>query len=282
MACLNKANSNNFLVWNKVSGALTLSQLQSGGLPIACDNTNPIETYDHKYLTDHQYTIYANNDTLDTNVSFNDWRVDLVHADSFVQVVNDVMTLTKDIISGTDYRWYSTFTFPVVDNNCYRFVIIDTADSDAVLYISNEIESVDSSEGLILCKFRNGVNIQNYNYEGLPSFYNIFHVELDKRKPLSQKNTGGYDKADGSFFRVRTVRTKTYEFVTGWFDENEHDATDIMLIHSSLQLGIDGNYTVYNSGEDGGYEPPWQDNYQLIQVAFRLEQENESSSNRAL
>jgi hypothetical protein len=49
-----------------------------------------------------------------------------------------------------------------------------------------------------------------------------------------------------------------------------------------LQLGIDGNYTVYNSGEDGGYEPPWQDNYQLIQVAFRLEQENESSSNRAL
>ena len=243
-----------------------------------------METYNHPFLVGQSYSFYANNDVLDTSTTFNYWRVDLVHEDSFIQVYQDVMTLNKDIIDATtgDYRWYSTFTFPTVTNNCYRFVIIDTANSDAVLYISDTIESVDSSDGLILCKFRNGVNIQNYNYVGLPTFYNIFHVELNKRKPLSQKNTGGYDLADGSFFRVRTVRTKTHEFVTGWFNEDEHDATDIMIIHSDLQLGIDGSYTAYNSGEDGGYEPPWEENYEVVQVAFRLEQENESSSNKAL
>jgi hypothetical protein len=39
MACLEKANINNFLRWNKVVGSLTLSQLQANGLPDACDNT---------------------------------------------------------------------------------------------------------------------------------------------------------------------------------------------------------------------------------------------------
>jgi hypothetical protein len=241
-----------------------------------------MERYNHKYVTSQEYSTYANNESLEDNANFASWRVDLVHADSFIPAVQSVMTLTKDIISGTDYRWYSKFTFPVVPNNCYRFVIIDTAASDAVLYISDTLESVDSSEGLILSKFRNGVNIQNYNYAGLPTFYNVFHVELNRRKPLSQKTTGGYDLADGSFFRVRTVRTKTYEFVTGWFDEQAHDATDVMAIHSDLQLAIDGNYLAFNSGEDGGYEPPWEENYEVIQVAFRLEQKNESSSNRAL
>ena len=241
-----------------------------------------METYNHKYVTSQEYSSYSNNDTLEDNVNFNYWRVDLVHADSFVQVVNDVMTLTKDIVSGSSYRWYTTFTFPVVENNCYRFVIIDTANSDAVLYISDTLESVDSSTGLMLVKYRNAVNMQNYNYAALPTFYNVFHVELSKRKPLPQKTVGGYDLADGTFFRVRTVRTKTHEFITGWFDEEEHDATDVMSIHSDLQLAIDGNYLAYNSGEDGGYEPPWEENYELIQVSFRMEQENESSSNKAL
>ena len=40
MACLDKINEYNFLRWNKVSGSLTLAELQSGGLPIACDNIN--------------------------------------------------------------------------------------------------------------------------------------------------------------------------------------------------------------------------------------------------
>jgi DNA-binding beta-propeller fold protein YncE len=38
MACLNEINEYNFLRWNKVSGSLTLAQLQSNGLPSACDN----------------------------------------------------------------------------------------------------------------------------------------------------------------------------------------------------------------------------------------------------
>lgn len=241
-----------------------------------------METYEHKYLINQSYSHYANIDTLETNANFNYWRVDLVHADSFVQVVTDVMTLTKDIVSGTDYRWYTKFTFPSVPNNCYRFVIIDTANSDAVLYISDELKSVSSDDGLILFKYRNAKNILNYNYEGLPTFYNIFHVEVKKRKPNVNLSRDGYDLTSGTFKPVRTVRTKNYEFVTGWFDENEHDAMSATLIHSDLQLGIDGNYLAYTLPEDGGYDTDWQEDYEVITTGFRLEQNNESSSNKAI
>ena len=241
-------------------------------------------SFEHKFLIGQEYSNYANLDTLEGSVNFNYWRVDLLHADTYIQVVQDVMTLTKDIID-TDtgnYRWYTSFTLPTVPNNCYRFAIIDTADNDYVKYLSDPIEIVNSTDGLILCKYRNAVNILNYNYATLTSFYNVAHVELLKRKPATPINTGGYNKADGSFFRVRTVRTKTYEFVTGWFDEDEHDATNTMIFHNDLQLAIDGIYTDFNFPEDGSYDPAWEENYEYIQVAFRLEQDNQSTSNKAL
>jgi len=43
MACLESNIKTNFLNWNKVSGALTLSELQSSGLPSVCDNLAPSE-----------------------------------------------------------------------------------------------------------------------------------------------------------------------------------------------------------------------------------------------
>ena len=41
MACLESNIKTNFLTWNKVSGSLTLSQLQSSGLPSLCNTLSP-------------------------------------------------------------------------------------------------------------------------------------------------------------------------------------------------------------------------------------------------
>ena len=40
MACVNKSNTDNFLIWNKVAGSLTLAQLQASGMPSSCDNVS--------------------------------------------------------------------------------------------------------------------------------------------------------------------------------------------------------------------------------------------------
>lgn len=40
MACIEQKTDFNFLNWHKVSGSLTLSQLQASGVPLVCDNMN--------------------------------------------------------------------------------------------------------------------------------------------------------------------------------------------------------------------------------------------------
>lgn len=239
--------------------------------------------YKHKYVPGENYAFYNNSDDLEDNVNFNYWAFDLVHSDTFLPVYQDVTILEKDIISGTDYRWYAdSFEFPSVPSGCYRFVILDLADSEKVLYISDEIEVLDSTEGLVYCKFRNDKNISNYNYETLTSFYNLFHVELLRRKPLKPQITQGYDLSGGSFKRVRTTVTKTYEFVTGWFDEVEHDAMQDMIIHNDLNLAYSGNFNAMNFPDDSEYSIEWQENYEFIQASVRLEQNDKSSSKKAV
>lgn len=238
--------------------------------------------YKHKYVTGETYSFYNNSNELEDNVEFNYWGFDLVHADSFIPVFEDVTVLTKDIISGTDYRWYAEdFEFPDVEPGCYRFIILDTVQNN-VLYVSDVIEVVDSTDNLMYVKYRNAVNMLNYNYEGLPSFNNKFHVELFDRKPLIKTTTQGYSLTDGSFQRVRTIRTKDIEMITGWFDENEHEAMQAMIVHSAFNLALDNEFKVMNFPDGSEYLPEWQENYEFIQVAFRLEIDNRSTSNKAL
>jgi hypothetical protein len=238
--------------------------------------------YKHKFVVGENYAFYNNADDLETNANFTYWGFDLVHSDTFTSVYDDVTTLSKDIISGSDYRWYAdSFEFPSVPTGCYRFIILDTTDN-SVLYISNEIEVTDSTDGLVYCKYRNAKNKENYNYETLTDFYNLFHVELKRRKPLNPKVTQGYDLSTGSFKRVRTTKTKTYEFVTGWFDEDEHDAMQDMVDHSDLQLVYEGNFNAMNWPDDSEYAIEWQEDYEFIQASIRLEQNDKSTSYKAV
>lgn len=237
--------------------------------------------YKHKYSMGSTYAFYNNSETLETSDSFNYAGLDLVHADTFIQVVEDVAPLSKDILTG-GYRWYvEDFDFPVVDQGCYRFIVLDLADAN-VLYISEPFDVVSSAEGLTYFKFRNEKNILNYGYEALPSFYNKTHIELFKRKPLRPTTTQGYVLSTGSFKRVRTLLTKTWEFITGWFDTNEHDAFQAIIIHSDLQIIIDGTWTPLNLPEGSEYTLDWQDNYEFIQASVRLQINDKSSSNKAI
>lgn len=241
-----------------------------------------IMAYKHKYVIGSVYSFYNNSDTLETTASFNYTGLDLVHADTFVQVVEDVAPLGTDILSG-GYRFYATdFVFPQVEPGCYRFVVLDVAAAENVLYISDPFEVVDSTAGLIYLKYRNGKNILNFNYEGLTTFYNKVHVELLKRKPQRGTTTQGYTLSSGSFKRVRTLLTKTWEFITGWFDHKEHDALQAAVVHSDLQLYIDNNWEVMNLGDEGEYTVEWSDNYEYIQGSVRLQEDDRSSSNKAL
>lgn len=238
--------------------------------------------YKHKYVMGTAYTFYNNSDTLETTASFNYCGLDLVHADTFIQVVKDVATLSTDILSGGFRFFTETFVFPQVEPGCYRFIIVDVDSNENVLYISDPFDVVNSESGLMYCKYRNAKNILNYNYEGIESFYNRTHIELIKRKPLRPTTTQGYVLSTGSFKRVRTLLTKTWEFVTGWFDTTEHDAVQAATIHSDLQLYIDENWESMNLDEGSEYTIEWQENYEYVQASVRMQINDRSSSNKAV
>jgi hypothetical protein len=238
--------------------------------------------YKHKYIVGSTYAFYANLDDLEDNGNFGQWSFDLIHSDSYIIEYSGITTLTKDIISGSDYRFYADdFVFPDVNIGCYRLIVHDTSNGN-VLYMTDEIEVVDVYDGLSYVSYRNGIDILNYNYEGLTTFRNKFHVELLQRKPLTPVVTEGYDLANGSFYRVRTILTKTFEFVTGWFDEVEHDATQAMSIHSDVIAQIDGQLKSVSLPDDSEYALEWQENYNFVEASFRLEVDNRSSSNKAI
>jgi len=238
--------------------------------------------YKHKYVVGETYAFYNNSDELEDNVEFNYWSFDIVHSDSFISVYDDLTVLAKDIISGTDYRWYADdFVFPDIDTGCYRFIIVDTVQNN-VIFISDEFEVVNSTEGLIYSKFRNVVNILNYNYEGLPSFYNKLHIQAFDRKPKISTVTKGYDLSDGSFKRIRTIRSKNIELITGWFDEKEHEAMQAMIIHSLFYLSLDDEFKLINYEDGSEYLNEWQENYQYIQASVRLEIDDRSTTNKGI
>ncbi len=236
-------------------------------------------SYNHKYIPGWTYAFYNNSDELEDNANFNYWQFNIVRPDNFITVYEDAAVLTKDIIDGNDYRWYSSFTFPNIEIGCYRFLVYD-AFADQVISISDPFEVVSDDEGLLYCNYRNPVSILNINYTGLPSFENKFHVELKRRKPLNIESSVGYRLVNNQFNRVRTTLGKGYEFVTGWFDEKEHDATQAMTIHKNLNVSFNGKLNAMNRDDESEYLPEWREDFDNIQVAFRMNENNTNSSNK--
>ena len=226
-------------------------------------------------------SFYANLDTLETNANFGSWSLNLVFADSFGLAASNIASLTQDVISGSDYRFYlNQFTIPSnIAIDCYRLVIVDTTDSQ-VLYISNsfkigsKIAAYTSS-----IQYRNDIDILNFNYEGLPSYKNQFRIDLVVRNPIFSVNRIGYDLVNGSFNPVRTVKGKNKECITEAYDEFDHEAWNAATIHSELDIFEEGAFRRYDRGESD-YTIEWQINYPLADGTIVLERRDSYSSNK--
>ena len=225
------------------------------------------------------FAFYANLDALEDSNTFEDWHLDLLFED-FSVAHTDIGTLTKDIISGSSYRFYSEFTIPEgLTPGCYYLVIRDEF-YDQVKYISNKLQYSTLLDYTFYLKFRNNKSILNFNYEGLSSFYNKVRVKLQKRQPQQDTTSIGYDLIDGNFNPVRYVKGKEFEFITLWYNELDHDAFSTAIIHSSFLIIERGAFVQYRT--DDRYQIDWSDNYPLAEGKIRLQRKNSYSSNKTL
>lgn len=227
------------------------------------------------------FAFYANLDALESSNTFDDWHLDLLFAEDFSVAHTDIGILTKDIISGASFRFYSEFTIPAgLTPGCYYLVIRDEF-YDQVKYISNKLQYTTVLDYTFYLKFRNNKNILNFNYEGLLGFNNKVRVKLQKRQPQQDTTSIGYDLIAGNFNPVRYVKGKEFQFITLWYDEFDHDFFSAAIIHSSFLIIEDGAFVQYIRTEDN-YEIDWNNNYPLAEGTIRLQRKNSYTSNKTL
>lgn len=234
------------------------------------------------------FSVYFNIETLETNANFSSWQLNLYFApnatDIGARAYTNIFTLTKDIISGSDYRFYiDTQLVPFdVEPGCYRMAVLDTVGNE-ILYITNIVEVRSSSTGLLRCRYRNDFNIMNYNYETLTTFKNRVNVPLKIRQPQIGKVSEGYDLSDGTFNQTRVTLVKEWEFITGWIDDEAIEAFHAMIIHSTFEVEVErdsGVYTAFRMPESTELEQDWGDDYPLLTGLVRLQEIDFSTTNR--
>jgi hypothetical protein len=238
-------------------------------------NTYAIPTV---YLDEVNY--YFNTEDLITDASFSTWRMALLHPTTNLPIYDNIAVLIKDIITGAEFKWYFQWVVPDLVFGCYRPVIYDSANNSIKWACEDLFQLTNQTSQTAIVKYRNAVNIQGFNYEGLPTWYNQHRLWLIKRAPQRQKESIGYNITSGTFERVRTVVTKSYEFVTEFLDENASDAFDVATIHSDMRIDVGTGMQRYRLPEDSEFQQEWTENYNLADASVRLELMDFSSSNK--
>jgi hypothetical protein len=237
-------------------------------------NTYAIPTV---YLDEVNY--YFNTEDLITDASFSTWKIALLNTSNVIAYDN-IATLVQDIITGAEFRWYFQWVVPDLVYGCYRPIVYDSATNNIKFISESLLQVTNQTDQTSIIKYRNAVNIQSYNYETLTTWYNQHRLWLIKRAPQRQKESIGYNITSGTFERVRTVVTKSYEFVTEFLDENASDAFDVATIHSDMRIDVGTGMQRYRLPEDSEFQQEWTENYNLADASVRLELMDFSSSNK--
>ena len=80
----------------------------------------------------------------------------------------------------------------------------------------------------------------------------------------------------------KVIGTSSNVKLAKWFDSNEHNAAHEMFVHSDLQIFYNGAFNAMNKPEGSDYSREWEQNYEFIQGAIRLEENDRSNSNKAV
>ena len=234
------------------------------------------------WVQGERFNWYANLDNLATNGNFASWSCLIINTDDFTEV--GAFTVTKDVVSGASFRFYAESSIPsfLTAGNCYRMLIVDTTDNK-VLYISNEFLAADyiNERTTKQIEYRNGKDILNFDYETLTTFKNKFRVKLVIRQPLPQTVSDGYVLVSGAFQEVETTSGQTEEFISEWYNKEDHEAFNAFTIHNIITAKVDGINVSYLRSE-GEYAPDWQGNYPLSEGIIRMQRTALYKSSKAI
>lgn len=210
-------------------------------MPKSCKLPNNYRRFKKEYypafLKDFQHFFYANLDDTIDDADFDDWVLDIYDRYGN-QIQADVAPLEKDVISGSDFRFYASFTIdPLVPNGVYFFVVYNDQ-TDELKYQSNcfRVISLDIIDQYVYLQYRNSGNIYDFNYETVNQYNSVFIdasvIEQQPEAELKQYQ----EQATGKMRLLKSQVRKQVNLETQFFDDEANDAMLSISVHDDILL----------------------------------------------
>lgn len=219
------------------------------------------------YLAGFEHSYYANLDDPINDADFADWVVGLFDTEG--NLVESLGAPTQDIVDSPNFRFYLTFTLGANIRGNHYLVVYNSV-SSAVIYQSNPVKIIgpEDFENYAYIQMRNTSNLDNFNYEGLPTFYNNYFLDLDAIEYDYEHVINGYkEQSTGRNRNQKTQKAKFVRLQVYLFDEGANDAMASLSDHDTIILN-DEVVTVKT-----GFSPEVQKdmNYGLGIIEFYIE-----------
>lgn len=201
------------------------------------------------YLQDFNHSFYVNLDNPISDSDFDNWEVGLFNTEG--NEVQNFGNPTKDIISGSEYRFYFSTVINSSHSGVHFFAVYNSNDN-SVKYQSNffKVISVDEIENYAFLQFRNSSNLDNFNYETL-SITNSVFLDLDQIDFQYEYELQSYrEQSTGKFRRQKNQKNKVIKLETYLFDEASFDAMYSLCDHDEITINGDEVVTKTGSNPD--------------------------------
>lgn len=195
---------------------------------------------DYKYLPSYAvgklHFYYCNSVALFDDADFANWEFALF--DCFGNKVEDLGAPTKDIITGSDYRWYIEFEITENVSGEHYFVVYNTS-TDAIVFQSNKVRIITQEEisKYAFVQFRHTENLDNYNY-ALSSYdtkYNSLYLDLNAIEDKYEHEIDGFTEENtAQYRRQKNQRRRVIVWESLNFDNEAHAMMTSISDHDQI------------------------------------------------
>lgn len=196
------------------------------------------QEYIPSFLVDFEHSHYANLDTTIEDTDFSNWVVGLFNTQGTeVQIIGSP---TKDAITGTEFRFYFSFTISVGISGDHFFAIYNSSNNE-VKYQSNvfKVITLEDVKKYVFVQFRNTSNLDNFNYQVFTG-YNSFFLDLDAIEYDYEYELQTYrEQSTGIRRRQKNQKSKFVKLEADFFDEEASDAMYSLSDHDDILLNGD-------------------------------------------
>lgn len=238
---LEPVNKYNLISWRGVnSGDIGFTNITCNNQYWDLPTAYRLNKYKYKHypvmVPNEIFAFYINFDIPATDPNYSDFGLAIIKQGG--AVVQDIAGLAVDIVDGTNYNLYATFTVPALLEGAYMLAIYNKTDN-LIKYVSQEIRVIsannDPDATTLTVTYRNSRNLYNFYYSNVPDFVNIHRLQLNV---IGGQVEGDFNQYRGaSTGKLRNVSFNLDRYVVleaYYFDDLGQRGMQVFQAHDSI------------------------------------------------